>query len=204
MMERPMTCGTRAPREVRPSGHFLVCARERAAAAGMGRSEDGAPAMPLETATEPPFGNLKHQMNKLLDQMQKGFYTFSPGETWTPSVNLYENEVSYIVCADLAGVVKEEIDLQVHRQSLTLRGNRRVPVQAGDGAPAAAGGAGSGGAGQATAGDGSQTSKYRVHLMEIDHGPFVREVELPHDVESDRINATYKNGLLWIELPKKK
>jgi HSP20 family protein len=149
--------------------------------------------MPLETATEPPFGHLKHQMSKLLDQMQKGFYTFSPGETWTPNVNLYENETSYIVCVDLAGVVKDEIDLQVHRQSLTLRGNRRVPQQGIDGAATAS-----------AAGEPPQQPKYRVHLMEIDHGPFVREVELPHDVQSDRISASYRNGLLWIELPKKK
>src|SRR5437879_3760917 len=147
--------------------------------------------MPLETATEPPFGHLKHQMNKLLDQMQKGFYTFSPGETWTPNVNLYENHHSYIVCVDLAGVVKEEIDLQVHRQSLTLRGNRRVPSRSGDGA--AAGGAGGAAAGEAM----PPQPKHRVHLMEIDHGPFVREVELPHDVESERIVASYRNGLLW-------
>ena len=51
--------------------------------------------MPVETANEPPFGHVKHQMNKLMEQMQKGFYTFSPGETWTPNVNLYENDASY-------------------------------------------------------------------------------------------------------------
>jgi HSP20 family protein len=142
--------------------------------------------MPIETATEPPFGHVKHQMNKLMDQMQKGFYKFSPGETWTPNVNLYENDVNYVVCVDLAGVVKEEIDLQVHKQCLTLRGNRQVPSQPKE--------------------DGASppSSKYRVHLMEIDHGPFVREVELPHDVESDQISAIHRNGLLWIELPKKK
>jgi len=41
-------------------------------------------------------------------------------------------------------------------------------------------------------------------LMEIDHGHFVRDVELPHDVHSEQITATYRNGMLWIELPKKK
>jgi HSP20 family molecular chaperone IbpA len=39
--------------------------------------------------------------------------------------------------------------------------------------------------------------------MEIDHGSFCREVELPHDVARDRISAVYRDGLLWIELPKK-
>ncbi len=142
--------------------------------------------MPVETATEPPFGLPKHQMGKLIDQMQKGFYAFSANETWTPLVNLYETEGHYIVCVDLAGVVKEEIDLQVHRQCLTLRGNRQVPTQPKEDSPESA------------------PSKYRVHLMEIDHGPFVREVELPQDVESAEIAAVYRNGLLWIELPKKK
>jgi HSP20 family molecular chaperone IbpA len=42
-----------------------------------------------------------------------------------------------------------------------------------------------------------------VHLMEIDHGAFCREVELPDDVHRDRIVASHRNGLLWIELPKK-
>ena len=142
--------------------------------------------MPIETATEPPFGHMKHQMSKLMDQMQKGFYAFSPSETWTPTVNLYENEGSYVVCVDLAGVVKEEIDLQINNQSLTLRGNRQVPCQPRDEMPE------------------SFQPKYRVHLMEIDHGQFVREVELPRDVQSDRISAVYRNGMLWIELPKKK
>ena len=141
--------------------------------------------MSIETANEPSFGNLTRQMNKLLDQAQKGFYAFSPGESWSPNVNLYENESSYIVCVDLAGVVKEEIDLQVHKQTLTLKGNRLVPTPPRDGPETA-------------------HTKCRIHVMEIDHGPFVREVELPHDVESDRIAATYRNGMLWIELPKKK
>ena len=38
--------------------------------------------------------------------------------------------------------------------------------------------------------------------MEIDHGAFSREVELPHDVDKERINAVYREGMLWIELPK--
>lgn len=152
----------------------------------------------VELAPDQPFGHVQRQMNKLMDQMQKGFFTFSPNETWTPNVNLYENEGSYVVCVDLSGVVKEEIDLQVHRQTLTLRGRREVPTQPRDGvdppAPTAA----------TAPGAAPAAPRYRVHLMEIDHGHFSREVELPDDVESDRIHATYRNGLLWIELPKKK
>ena len=93
--------------------------------------------MPLETATEPPFGHLQRQVSKMMDQMQKGFFPFSPGEVWTPNVNLYENEQNYLVCVDLAGVVKEEIDVQVANGVLTLRGSRAVPTPGVDGATAA-------------------------------------------------------------------
>jgi HSP20 family molecular chaperone IbpA len=52
---------------------------------------------------------------------------------------------------------------------------------------------------------GGETSntRVRVHLMEIDHGPFARAVELPEDVQRTNIKAVHKNGMLWIELPKK-
>ena len=47
-----------------------------------------------------------------------------------------------------------------------------------------------------------QGKRPRVHLMEIDNGSFSREVELPPDILPDKIIATYRNGLLWVEIPK--
>jgi HSP20 family molecular chaperone IbpA len=38
--------------------------------------------------------------------------------------------------------------------------------------------------------------------MEIDHGAFSRDVEIPADANRHSITATYRNGLLWIEIPK--
>jgi len=144
--------------------------------------------MPIETASEPNFASVQRQMQRLMEQMQKGFFNFCPSETWTPNVNLYENDVSYIVCVDLAGVDKEKIEVVVADQKLTLRGARVVPTMPdNDGQHAA----------------GEHHPKLRVHVMEIDHGPFCREVELPADVDRDGIEAAHRNGLLWIELPKK-
>jgi HSP20 family molecular chaperone IbpA len=53
--------------------------------------------------------------------------------------------------------------------------------------------------------DGTDTASVRIrmHLMEIDHGSFARDVELPADVHHEQINARYRDGILWIELPKK-
>jgi HSP20 family protein len=141
--------------------------------------------MPVETASEPPFKNVARQMNKFLDQLQKGYSNFCPSETWTPTVNLYENDTAYLVCVDLAGVDKDKIDVLVEEQQLVLRGTRAVPTPEESGNPEL------------------HNRRVRVHVMEIDHGSFSRHVELPEDVVKESIAASYRNGMLWIELPKK-
>ena len=146
--------------------------------------------MSLETATEGPFGHVVRQMNKAMEQMQKGYFSYCPAETWTPQVNLYENDTAYLVCVDLSGVDKEKIELTVSEGTLKLRGHRNVP------APAGMGG------GEGFDADGG-SGRVRIHLMEIDYGQFCREVQLPQDVAVDRIAAAHVNGLLWVELPKR-
>src|SRR4051794_21477912 len=153
------------------------------------------------TVSEHPFSHLARQANKLMDQMQKGFYVYST-ETWTPNVNLYETAASYLVCVDLAGVDKDKIDVEVAEQRLKLRGARAVPSFEEDADAAAVGGApppAGGGTGEP---DPHQARRVRIHLMEIDHGPFSREVELPADADKAHITATYRNGMLWVEIPK--
>jgi HSP20 family protein len=132
--------------------------------------------------TERPFKTPPGASNKFLEQLHgKGYYTFFPNEHWTPNVNLYETDSVYLVCVDLAGVEKNKIEIELVDGRLTIRGNRAVP------SPAEAGGA----------------TRIRMHLMEIDHGHFARDVEMPQNVHHDRISAKYTDGLLWIELPKR-
>ena len=128
------------------------------------------------------FSNFNPQVNKMMEQLSKGYYGFMPSEVFTPNVNLYETESHYQVCVDLAGVEKDKIDIVVVDNRLTIRGNRAVPP-----CPSPQ----------------NENGKVRVHLMEIDHGAFAREVDLPEDVLKDRISAKYVDGLLWIQLPKK-
>jgi HSP20 family protein len=106
------------------------------------------------------------------------YRTFHPSESWAPAINLYQNETEYVVVADLAGVRSETIDLYVADGMLVLSGQRNPP-QVPDG-----------------------RGKYRVHLMEIDHGPFCRRVELPGDVNVDAIAASYRCGMLFVRIPR--
>ena len=139
--------------------------------------------MPTITVAGGPFGNFNPSVNRMMEQLTKGYYGFLPNEIFTPNVNLYETESNYQVCVDLAGVDKDKIDIVVVDSRLTIRGNRAVPP--------------------CPEQESEEHVRMRVHLMEIDHGAFAREVELPHDVIKESISAKYVDGLLWIELPKK-
>ena len=142
--------------------------------------------MDILLMTDKPFKGAKPSGNKFLDQLQsKGYYSYYPNENWTPNVNLYETDAAYLVCVDLGGVDKKKISIELLDGRLSIRGNRAVPSCA-------------------ETGDGDfQAAHVRIHLMEIDHGAFAREVELPQDVERQQIHAKHTNGMLWIELPKK-
>ncbi len=141
--------------------------------------------MSMTATSDPPFSNLGRRANKMSEQMlQKGYFNFCPSETWTPSVNLYENDHAYLVCVDLAGVEKDKIDVEVQDNQLTLRGTRPVPIL------------------DEHHPQGETGRRPRVHLMEIDHGAFCRQVELPVDVQREQITAQYINGMLWVEIPK--
>jgi HSP20 family protein len=148
-------------------------------------------AIDIDAAPDQSFQHITRNVSKIVEQVQKGYYNFRPNDTWAPNVNLYETDEAYLVCVDLAGVDKEKIDLELIENRLTLHGVRQVPSY--DSPPEAA---------PATTAGGPAGPKIRVHVMEIDHGSFLRVVELPQRVRQDKITAHYRNGMLWIEIPK--
>ena len=103
-------------------------------------------------------------------------------DAWRPAVNLYETEGAYLICVDLAGMDEKDIEVSLEKSTLTVRGRRVSPMPP-DGSRAVA-----------------------VHLMEIDHGRFYREIKMPEnaDIENaDAIQASYRGGFLWVRIPKK-
>ena len=134
--------------------------------------------MSVELAREPGFVQISRQMARAMEQMQKGYFEYSPSKCWIPLVNLYETPDAYHVCVELAGVDKDKIDIQVNGCLIQLRGKREIPLPDGE-------------------------CKNKIHLMEIDHGNFTRDVELPQDADVMSITARHDNGLLWIVVPRK-
>jgi len=135
--------------------------------------------MVAELASSDEFSNLVRQMNSIAENvMGRHYFGFSPTDAWRPSVNLYETATHFLICLDLAGMTQRDIDVQVQNDAVVVRGRRQSPVPP----------------------DGTRPSA--VHLMEIDHGSFCRSVDIPANVDPAGISATYKEGMLWVILPK--
>jgi HSP20 family protein len=100
--------------------------------------------------------------------------------TWQPAINAYRCEKCIRVCVDLAGVDRSRIDLTVEPQRIAVRGERDVP--------------------EPTHAEGRAM---QLLAMEIDYGPFERELHLPEVVDIKKVHAEQRNGLLWISLPLK-
>jgi HSP20 family protein len=135
--------------------------------------------IPLDAVDE--FANLVRQMHQLVGrEMPQRSFGFSPTDAFRPAVNLYETLDAFIICVDLAGMDQNDIEVSLEKGTVVIRGRRQSPMPP-DGSAAVA-----------------------VHLMEIDHGTFCRNVEVPQTVEQEGITANYHLGMLWISLPKKK
>ena len=130
---------------------------------------------------EDSFQELAKSMDAMMDGMTGPDYFRSSGrDSWDPPLNVYEMADKLAVCVELAGIQPGDLDLQVERGVLHIRGHRAKPV-----VPEASG-------------------KISVHLMEIDSGKFHRKIPVSDDLDFSASKASYKNGYVWIILPRRK
>jgi HSP20 family protein len=92
---------------------------------------------------------------------------------WAPPVDLVVSERSARVIVELAGVPREDVHVHLQGRLLEIRGVRRPPREVGE---------------------------LHYHRAEILFGEFHRVVELPWDAEPERVDATYRDGLLDIQI----
>ena len=98
------------------------------------------------------------------------------GTAWAPPIDVYETEDRYVLTAEVPGVSREDIDVAVQDNRLRLRGARS--------------------AGPADGG------LLHFHQVERGHGSFERTFQFADPVETDRISADLRDGVLTITLPK--
>jgi HSP20 family protein len=130
-----------------------------------------------ELTTWSPFNrltSLRDEIDRLFDLSGLGrdVGLFSG---WTPSLDVYQDKDNVYVKAELPGMKKEEIDISLHDGMLTITGERKREEKA----------------------EGDDTFR-----SERFFGRFHRSVALPTAVDSGKVKASYKDGILTITLPK--
>jgi HSP20 family protein len=101
---------------------------------------------------------------------------FEGGDRWTPSVDIMEKEGNLILRAELPGLSEKQIELKLEGNTLTLKGERKME---------------------------NEDKKGTYHRVESCYGSFTRSFRLPDTVDTDKIHADYKNGILTVTIPQK-
>ncbi len=124
------------------------------------------------------FGsNFEDEFQKVVDEV---FHLVRPAFrnyecVWRPNIDVYESEDEIIVLADMAGLNKEELHIEVDRKRIKIAGIRKM-IQL--------------------------LKNARYCQAEIPHGYFERNVILPAPVESSTSKATYADGILMVRMNK--
>jgi HSP20 family protein len=129
------------------------------------------------------FGTFRREMDKVFEDLFAGHATHHPhrhrrteeGEVMEPAVEVVETAAAIVVRAQVPGVAKEHLSVEVSPEGIRLKGASQA---------------------EATAPD------QRYHLQEICYGPFERTVPVPVPVESHKATATLREGILEVTVPK--
>jgi HSP20 family protein len=93
---------------------------------------------------------------------------------WTPALDLYQNNDNVVAVVELPGLRKEDIEISLHDGTLTISGERKTETGTDD----------------------------KAERSERYVGTFRRSITLPARVDSNKVSATYKDGILTVTLPK--
>jgi HSP20 family protein len=125
----------------------------------------------------------RREMFSANNQMDRVFNNFfnpvlnsanSEFRDWNPKVDIYEEKDTIVVKADLPGIDKKDITIDVKGRTLTLKGERKVD---------------------------NEIKEESYHRKESAYGKFERAFTLPGEVDPNKIKADYKDGILKITIP---
>lgn len=142
------------------------------------RAENKSPALYRDAD---PFVALHREVNRLFDDVFRGFDSFgmgrfpglASGRMGWPSVEVSETDKEIRVTAELPGLEEKDVEVLLDDDVLTLRGEKR-----------------------------SETEDKERQFSERYYGQFERRIALGTEVEEDKVEARFKNGVLTITMPK--
>jgi len=125
-------------------------------------------------------------MQRMAEDMDRLFGQFGLGRTgftlspaldqplWSPQVELFERGNNLVVRADLPGVKKEDLNIEVQDDMLTISGERHSELE---------------------------ENREGFYRSERNYGTFYRSIPLPTEVKADQVNASFRDGVLEVILP---
>lgn len=129
--------------------------------------------------------DIEHWMERFMDDMwRRPFPSLLGRDRWLPirplsirmpSIDVYEEKDSVVVKAELPGMTKEDIEVNLAGENLTITGEKKEDTEV------------------------KEDNYYR---RERSYGSFLRTVALPSEVKNDEIKASFKDGVLEIRMPK--
>ena len=135
-----------------------------------------------------PFEGLRNEIDRLFDDFGRGLWqpfrrslfpmepSFRSQFKWpTMAVDVVESEKAYEITAELPGMDEKNIEVKVADGVLTIKGEKREETE---------------------------KKEKDYYLQERSFGSFERSFELPESVEADKIEASFKKGVLTLTLPK--
>jgi HSP20 family protein len=118
-------------------------------------------------------------LNRAIDQAFNGsLHSDAASRGWVPALDVLEKRDAYIVIAELPGVSQSAVELSFEQNVLTIRGEKRSLF------------------------DPAEHGELRVYAAERVTGAFARAIRLPEFVDSDRITAELRDGVLTVTVPK--
>lgn len=126
-----------------------------------------------------PTSSWYEEMERLQNEMNRLFNTSLPARSLSspafPAMNVWTSSDGALVTAELPGVQKEDIEITVVGQTLSLKGSRKVE---------------------------ELKEGYQYHRQERGYGNFTRSIELPFPVDAEKVEAVFDKGVLEITLPR--
>lgn len=145
--------------------------------------------VPSESSSQPtrsrsldPF-SMFSEMEEMMDRMLGRNWPFmrpirrftQSSSGWSPHVDMYEEGNDIVVKAELPGLTKDDIDVQIENGDLVIKGERKSD---------------------------SEVKEENYYRMERSFGTFYRNLPLPEGIQAGQISATFKDGVLEVRAPK--
>ena len=125
-----------------------------------------------------PTRSVMTDFDRIFDSMfTNDLPRFSLAESWMPAVDVNETETEFLLSADIPGLDKKDVSIDIHDGVITIKGERAID-------------------------NGKSTDDYRIRERQL--GSFNRSFRLPDNVNEVKVAAKFKNGVLKVTLPKTK